>query len=129
MTAALLDKTIFYCVYTLSVAYLVLYVAYVPNGVIRGYNNLGDYSYGIYLLAFPIQQSVATLIPRISPLQMFMISFAVTAPLAILSWHFVEKYALGLKSYYIGRTRRILNSDAAESNFRENGRGAGNLQG
>jgi peptidoglycan/LPS O-acetylase OafA/YrhL len=39
------------------------YLAYVPSGWIRKYNRVGDYSYGIYIYAFPVQQSVAALIP------------------------------------------------------------------
>lgn len=41
--------------YTLGLGYLVLYLAYVPGGWLRRYNRMGDYSYGLYIYAFPVQ--------------------------------------------------------------------------
>jgi len=59
----------------------------------------GDYniSYGLYIYAFPVQQSIAYLSPQIRPLSMFVLSTIVTVALAILSWRLVEKPALKLK--------------------------------
>ena len=91
------DKEIFFVVYTLSIAYVVLFLAYIPYGVIRKFNTLGDYSYGMYIYAFPIQQSVVSLLPDVSVLVMLMISFLCTLVLSILSWHMVEKKCLRLK--------------------------------
>jgi peptidoglycan/LPS O-acetylase OafA/YrhL len=69
--------------------------AYSPllNRLIR----TGDYSYGIYIYAFPVQQTIASFYPKI-PIGLYLLvcSF-LTFILAILSWHFVEKYALSLK--------------------------------
>lgn len=87
----------FHLVYSLGLGYLVLYLAYVPRGVIRGYNRLGDYSYGTYIYAFPVQQSVAALWPGVSTMKMFGLSLAVTVLLAVTSWHLVEKPCLNLK--------------------------------
>lgn len=39
----------------LALSYAVFWVGYVPGGVLRRYNRLGDYSYGIYIYAFPLQ--------------------------------------------------------------------------
>jgi peptidoglycan/LPS O-acetylase OafA/YrhL len=59
--------------------------------------NRGDYSYGIYLYAFPVQQSVVYLTKTHLPLAIMALSvFPVTA-LAMLSWHFVEKPTLRLR--------------------------------
>ena len=83
--------------FAVSIGYLTLYLSYVPAGWIRGFNRLGDYSYGIYIYAWPMQQSVATLFPGISTLQMSAIAFPATLCCAMLSWHFIEKPSLGFK--------------------------------
>lgn len=98
------DKDVFSVVYTLTVAYLLFYAAYVPAGFIRAYNRLGDYSYGIYIYAFPVQQSIASLVPGIGVLWLNFLSTLITAALAVLSWHFVERRALGLKNTAWGRS-------------------------
>jgi peptidoglycan/LPS O-acetylase OafA/YrhL len=102
------DKDLFYIVYSLSLAYIVFFLAYIPSGFIRRYNSLGDYSYGIYIYAWPIQQSVATLIPSVSILNMILTSGAITILLSAASWHFIEKHALKLKGICVERTRRIV---------------------
>ena len=105
--SALINAHVFLVVYVLTVAYILFYIAYIPSGYIRKYNLVGDYSYGIYIFAFPVQQSVAALIPGVSVLTMLLISAPVTLLLAILSWHILERRALGLKKLYVGQTRRI----------------------
>jgi len=39
----------------LALSYATFWLAYIPGGVIRRFNELGDYSYGIYIYAFPLQ--------------------------------------------------------------------------
>ncbi len=57
-----------------------------------------DYSYGIYLFGFPVQQTLIHFMPGIRNYWVFFIISAVpTIILAALSWHFVEKPALRLK--------------------------------
>ena len=77
--------------------YVLLYLAYIPGGFIRWFNQLGDYSYGIYIFGYPTQKAVMHLIPGINVIQLFLIAFSVTLLLAVLSWHFVERPALKLK--------------------------------
>ena len=98
---ATLNKQLFFVVYTLSVPYLLFYVAYIPSGKIRKFNEVGDYSYGIYIYAFPIQQSIAAIIPNVSVPTMILLSFAITFVLAYFSWHIVEKRFLRMKNNYI----------------------------
>ncbi|MBD2857735.1 acyltransferase [Spongiibacter sp. KMU-158] len=92
------SQSLFMVFYTLLLPYIVLFLAYVPGGIVRRFNELGDYSYGVYIYAFPVQQSVAAAFPSISILGMTLISFVFTLILAVLSWRFIEKRALKLKT-------------------------------
>lgn len=96
--APLLSDPRFYVSYWLFLAYLIFYLAYVPKGPIRQFNKFGDYSYGIYIYAFPIQQGLVAAIPDLSPLQLFAGAFPITLLAAVTSWHFIEKAALSVKS-------------------------------
>lgn len=56
-----------------------------------------DYSYGIYIYAFPIQQTVAKFWPQM-PIEYYLaITASATLAMAALSWHYVEHPALRLK--------------------------------
>jgi len=48
---ATLNRNFFIIVYVVNLAYLLFYVAYIPSGILREYNKLGDYSYGFYIYA------------------------------------------------------------------------------
>jgi peptidoglycan/LPS O-acetylase OafA/YrhL len=58
-----------------------------------------DYSYGIYIYAFPVQQTLVSFWPQM-PLPAYLLStLVITVALAAASWHFVEKPALKLKPF------------------------------
>ncbi|MDR2550647.1 MAG: acyltransferase [Desulfobulbus sp.] len=101
LVGALFNKHLFFVSYALVLGYCILYLAYIPSGTIRKYNELGDFSYGIYVYAFPVQQSIAALIPGVSAPAMMLYSSTVTLTLAVLSWLFVEKKALHLKEGWL----------------------------
>ncbi len=70
----------------------------------------GDYSYGIYLYAYPIQQAWAQLLRSDSLAVNFLLSLATVAFFAAFSWHMIEKPILSKKdvaSNAIGRLFRI----------------------
>ena len=102
------SRHLFFATYMLSLPYLLFYLAYVPKGFIRKYNNLGDYSYGIYIYAFFVEQTVADLLRPVTPLQMIAISIPVTLMLAFFSWHFLESRALKLKNTYVEFSHKML---------------------
>lgn len=97
MALAVLDRQWFFVAYNLGLGYLVLCLAYLPGGVVRKFNAIGDYSYGIYIYAFPVQQSLMALHPGLEPIQLLATATPVTLVLAMLSWHLLEKPALRIK--------------------------------
>lgn len=87
----------YHSAYILVVAYTAFWLAYKPN--LSWYNRFGDYSYGLYIYAFPVQQSLKHAFPEIWPLPLFSMTVPITWLLAMASWHWVEKPALRLKDY------------------------------
>lgn len=77
-----------------AVSYSVFWLAYVPRGRLRAYNRLGDYSYGIYIYAFPVQGLVVWLAGPMTPAVNIAFALPATLVLAVLSWHLVEAPAL-----------------------------------
>ena len=66
----------------------------------------GDYSYGIYLYAFPIQQAVRYLMPGDQNWYTnFLISLVFVSVFAAFSWHCIEKPMLTLKRYILKRSK------------------------
>jgi peptidoglycan/LPS O-acetylase OafA/YrhL len=51
----------------------------------------GDYSYGVYVYGWPIQQTITALFPDISLQQNQLFSIAVAIAVGAASWHFLEK--------------------------------------
>jgi peptidoglycan/LPS O-acetylase OafA/YrhL len=95
--AAAVSQKAFLAIYILSLPYITLYCAYGPAGWIRSYNAVGDFSYGIYIYAFPVQQALVAAMPSIAPIPLFLCSGIATLLLAMLSWFLIERKALSLK--------------------------------
>jgi peptidoglycan/LPS O-acetylase OafA/YrhL len=69
----------------------------------------GDYSYGIYLYGFPIQQALVFLFPALKIWwALFSVAALVALAIAMASWHFVERPALSLKRIVTGRREAVL---------------------
>jgi peptidoglycan/LPS O-acetylase OafA/YrhL len=68
-----------------------------------------DLSYGIYLYAFPIQQTLIAAGVR-SPLALLATTVPLVVCLAWVSWHFIEKPALGLKRRFEPRSKISIES-------------------
>ena len=80
-----------------AIAFAVLVLAFRTPAWLRRLTAPGDLSYGIYVYAFPVQQSVAAIWGAVDPLLMMAIAFPVTYGLAFVSWRLVERPALALK--------------------------------
>jgi peptidoglycan/LPS O-acetylase OafA/YrhL len=97
-SVALPDKDWRSVVLDLCMPYLVIFLALVPSGFFRAYNKVGDYSYGLYIYGFPVQQSLVALAGGSQSVGANLIwTIVVAGALAALSWHFLEKHALALK--------------------------------
>lgn len=70
----------------------------------------GDYSYGVFLYGFPIQQAVAAV--GGPTVQCWWLNLIISAPIALLvafaSWHFVEKHTLKFRDALFRVERSLL---------------------
>jgi len=72
--------------------YLILYFASLDIAVLRKFNRTTDLSYGIYLYAFPIQQTIMHFIRKqLNVMTFFIISYFITLIIAYLSSLLIEK--------------------------------------
>jgi peptidoglycan/LPS O-acetylase OafA/YrhL len=71
--------------------------AYTQSNILLAYNQLGDYSYGIYLYAFPIQQILIWSKFIKNPIELMMHALLLSLLFSVLSWHIIEKPVLRLK--------------------------------
>ncbi len=80
----------------LAVASVSLWLGFARAPLLLNYNRLGDYSYGVYIYAYPIQQIIAS-----SGVDSPLLNISMALPLAlfcsVLSWRFVERPALKFK--------------------------------
>ena len=84
------------------ISYFVMYFAFISNKRLNSFGKFGDFSYGMYILAFPIQQTIILFSGNtIRPLELFFSTLLVVLPLAILSWYLIESPALQLKKKYL----------------------------
>ncbi|WP_255156440.1 acyltransferase [Ferruginibacter sp. HRS2-29] len=91
---------IFTPLFFLQVWAVPLFIIGIAN--IRGITNRagqwGDFTYGIYIFAFPVQQVlIAVGADKANPYWLFAETMLIVLPLAILSWHLVEKKFLKMK--------------------------------
>jgi peptidoglycan/LPS O-acetylase OafA/YrhL len=80
----------------LPATYLTIYLGLMqPKRIARLLS--GDYSYGIFLYGFPLQQAVAATIGPHEWYMNFLLAFPLTVGLAVISWNRVEKPALQMR--------------------------------
>lgn len=94
LAGALLSPAAFRLANCVCLGWMALHLAYLPSGILRQYNRVGDYSYGIYIFAFPLQQAIVSSRPDLGPWTLALVSGISTTLVAILSWHCIEKRAL-----------------------------------
>ncbi|WP_296184834.1 acyltransferase family protein [Pseudomonas sp. UBA1879] len=107
----------FFECFVLAWTYLIFYLGFATHPLVDRYNRLGDYSYGVYIYAFPVQEILAHQFKGIGPVTMMLVAFPIVLAAAVFSWHFIEKPAMtrrhalaahithsfsGLKAYWAG---------------------------
>ena len=91
-----------YYVFACVLPYIVMYAAFARMGflkpVLQSVTKWGDFSYGVYLYGFPVEQMIYRTIGEKIPFWAFIsLSCLGALVMAILSWHLVEKQFLRMK--------------------------------
>lgn len=94
--------------FSLFLTYLVLIVAFHPRLRLPKTESTGDYSYGIYIYAFPVQQVLISVDPVMPPLLLVLITTLIVVVMAAASWHWIERPCLNYKGVISGYLRRRL---------------------
>lgn len=85
--------TVLYSLLYILLPYLIFYLAYLPGSLNR-FGKWGDFSYGLYIYSFPIQQAIVALYPSVSGVMVMALTILLITPLARMSWFWVELPAL-----------------------------------
>ncbi|WP_207977300.1 acyltransferase family protein [Metabacillus bambusae] len=90
--------------FPLLCSYFIFYFAYSAKIRLYNFSKFGDFTYGIYIFAFPIQQIIVHVFNNnISPIENFLLSLPFVFLCSIVSWYLVERPALLLKNKNIKR--------------------------
>ncbi|MGV3629722.1 MAG: acyltransferase family protein [Bacteroidota bacterium] len=78
--------------------YLLFALAFSKAIHLSAFGKYGDFSYGFYLYAFPVQQAVSdTWAKELNLFGLMTLAFVITLLLAVFSWYVIEKPALSFK--------------------------------
>jgi peptidoglycan/LPS O-acetylase OafA/YrhL len=117
IAAALAGQPYFKAAYPLCFAYIVLFVVYGLPAL--KWVQHQDYSYGLYIYGFVVQQILADIVPGLGVLAMTGLAAVLALACATASWHFIEKPALsGIDRMAAGlhSALRLLGFKAARAN-------------
>ncbi len=104
-----LSGPVYVVVAGISCSYLVMFAAFIPNNYLEKITRHGDFSYGLYIWAFPVQQMLVVAFGHWSPYANFSVAFIVSLMLAIASWHLIEKKAIALKgNFFMGKAPAVV---------------------
>ncbi|MDH2328608.1 acyltransferase [Cereibacter sp. SYSU M97828] len=88
----------------IAIAYGTFFLAYVPRSrTLLKFNGIGDYSYGIYIYAFPVQGLVVYWFGDGSPMLNIAWSLPITILISAASWYIVEAPAIRKANSYSKR--------------------------
>ena len=85
-------------IFQLTLPYLTIWAAHANLKRLSRFGRFGDFSYGIYLFAFPVQQVLVHTMGTLHVGLFALLTFLITLPLAVVSWYWVEKPALAWKT-------------------------------
>jgi len=93
----------------IAIPYLTIYAAHIPIPLLNTFGRYGDFSYGIYLYHYPVQQTLIQVTANTLTLPtLFGVSFLVAFAFAFFSWHAIEKRALAAKNLNTTDLWRVL---------------------
>ena len=81
----------------LAIPYLSLTFGLQSSWIAERMKYIGDYSYGVYIYAFPIQQTTTHFLPNLPFMQHVFLDALISLVFAVFSWHFIEVVALNYK--------------------------------
>lgn len=90
----------------ISLPYIVLTLGLASTPYVRRAARYGDLSYGMYLVGFPVQQLVVVYVGVVAMSLNLVLVLAISAVLALISWHLVEAPSMRLKNRLVGNRRR-----------------------
>ncbi len=102
--------TNFEIVFAIFGSYIIFFIAFQKMAVASWYDKVGDLSYGVYVMAFPIQQILVDTLGQpseyyktmtMNPYLNMVLTLAIVLPLSWLSWRFIESPCLRLKDFTI----------------------------
>jgi peptidoglycan/LPS O-acetylase OafA/YrhL len=115
INAGLIAFEIYYpVVQIIFVGYLGLFLGTQNYGALSTFTDKQDYSYGIYIIGFPIQQAVIAYTDITNPWMNFMISMPIIIILAYCSWNYIEEPALKLKKAF-SIPRKLSNNNKVDT--------------
>lgn len=82
----------------LAMSYAVFVIGYAKIPALAHYNRFGDYSYGTYIYAFPLQQA-AVAAGLATPLLNIAAALPLTMICALISWRYIEAPALKMRRW------------------------------
>jgi len=81
----------------LAIPYCMISFGAASTAYVRRVGRFGDFSYGLYIYAFLIQQTLMHAFPRLGFGAFFATAAALSIGAGLLSWHLIEKRALRFK--------------------------------
>ncbi len=99
--------------YIFALGYSILFLAFHPLARVPNLVPKNDYSYGVYIYSFPVQQLISSFQPALLPSVHFFLACLLVFPLAVFSWHWVEKPALRLKDMFAAPLQDETGTDPA----------------
>ncbi|TKK65007.1 acyltransferase [Ilyomonas limi] len=81
----------------IMLSYVTIFLCFVKTKHLKHFAKHGDYSYGMYIWSYLVQQMLYLYFNHLNTYVFFIVSAGITLVFAMLSWHLIEKRALKLK--------------------------------
>lgn len=96
LTIASRGASVYPYAFAITLSYACLWFAYLPRTLLF-FNRYGDYSYGVYLWGYPMQQLTVTWLHDPTPTLISLLAWPMALGCAVFSWHLIEKPAMSFR--------------------------------